>query len=299
MSPAQKRKAVERVRERKEVSERRACKVLKQPRSTQRYQAREDSLEDNQVVKRMHELVRQRPRFGYRRIAVLLRREGFRINFKRAYRLWRREGLKVPKTQRKRRHLGVSKNGCIRHRAQRKDHVWAMDFIHDRTTNDRPLKWLSIMDEYTRESLALEVDRGITSARVLEVLTHLFMTRGVPGHVRCDNGPEFIAGAVRRHLRETDVGTLYIEPGAPWQNGYAESFFSRLRDELLNREVFNSLKEARWFAGEWQTDYNEYRPHSSLEYRTPAEFALGCAPPSFAALSSPPHSRDQEALPVS
>lgn len=298
MSPARKRKAVKHAKE-KGVSERRACRVLNQPRSTQRYEAREDSLEEKKIVERMHELVRERPRFGYRRITILLRREGWRVNFKRVYRLWRREGLKVPKRQRKRRYLGMSANSCARRRAERKDHVWTLDFVHDRTVTGRPLKWLAIVDEYTRECLALEVDRSITSERVLDVLLNLFLTRGVPGHVRCDNGPEFIAQAIRTFLEKSDVATLYIEPGAPWENGYAESFFSRLRDELLNGQEFATLKDARWFAVTWREDYNHCRPHSSLGYQTPVEFAAGCAAESFATLSSPQHSRTPNPLPVS
>ena len=199
------------------------------------------------------------------------------MNYKRVYRLWRLEGLKVPKKHRKRRHLGSSANGCIRRRAERPNDVWALDFIHDRTRPGQPLKWLGIVDEFTRECLSLEVNRGITSERVLDILVDLFVDRGVPNHVRCDNGPEFIATAIREHLKRTGVDALYIEPGSPWQNGYAESFFSRLRDELLNCEEFENLAEAAWFSAEWRTDYNEERPHSSLGYQTPAEYARRCA----------------------
>lgn len=255
------------------VSERRACQVLSQARSTQRYQTRGDSAEQKRLVSEMHELVRKRPRFGYRRITRLLRRHGWRVNYKRVYRLWRREGFKVPKKQRKKFRLGSSENSCVRRRAERMDDVWALDFIHDRTTGGQPLKWLGITDEYTRECLALEVNRSIKSGDVLDVLVSLFMTRGVPAQVRCDNGPEFIAKAVRRFLDEIEVQTLYIEPGSPWENGYAESFFSRLRDELLNCEEFVNLREARWHAQSWQEDYNQQRPHSSLGYLTPSEYA--------------------------
>lgn len=280
---------MERVQEEQGVSQRRACEVLQQPRSTQRYRSgRKNGEEEEKLVARIHELVREHPRFGYRRMTVLLKREGWRVNRKRVYRLWRREGLKVPKKQRKRRRLGTSANSCVRHRAEHKDHVWALDFVHDRTRGGQPLKWLAIVDEYTRECLALEVDRSITSERVLDVLVQLFLTRGVPGHLRCDNGPEFIAKAVRRHLEQTGVGTLYIEPGAPWENGYAESFFSRLRDELLNGEEFENLREARWFARRWRADYNEHRPHSSLGYLSPSEFALQLAASAPAPASPPP-----------
>lgn len=241
------------------------------------------------MVQRIHELVRERPRFGYRRITRLLRNEGWDVNYKRIYRLWRQEGLKVPQKQRKRRYLGTSENGCIRHRAERQDHVWALDFIHDRTVHGQPVKMLGIIDEYTRECLALEVHRSITADRVLDVLVNLFLTRGVPTHLRSDNGPEFIAQAIRDHLQSTGVNTLYINPGSPWENGYAESFFSRLRDELLNCEHFESLKDAAWFAKHWRVDYNECRPHSSLGYLAPSEFAsqLAASAPATPALQQP------------
>jgi putative transposase len=252
------------------------------------------------LVERMLELVREHPRYGYRRIWALLRREGWRVNRKRIDRLWRGEGLKVPRKQRKKRRLGHSANGCARRRAEHKDHVWAWDFIHDRTGDGRPLKWLSIVDEYTRECLALEVDRSITAERVIEVLADLFAVRGVSQHIRSDNGPEFIAAAIRRWLRFARVETLYIEPGSPWENGYAESFQGRLRDELLAREEFADLAEARSLGTAWRLEYNHRRPHSSLGYQTPAEFAAGCAAASVRPTASlqQQHSRtpEEEAL---
>lgn len=229
------------------VSERRACRVLGQPRQTQRYRPRVQE-QDRRLVERMLALVREHPRYGYRRIWALLRREGWSVNRKRVYRLWRREGLKVPQKARKKRHLGHSGNGCVRRRAEHADHVWAWDFIFDRTTSGRSLKWLSIVDEYTRECLALVVARSITAEDVLDVVAELFVVRGVPEHLRSDNGPEFIAGALRRWLEWTDARTLYIAPGAPWENGYAEAFHSRLRDELLNVEEFTSVAAARVMA---------------------------------------------------
>ncbi len=258
------------------VSERRACRVLDQPRSSQRYesQPRDD---EAALVKRMLELVREHPRYGYRFITAKLRQEGWRVNAKRVYRLWRREGLKVPRKKRKRRRLGSSENACHRRRAEHRDHVWCWDFIFDRTTSGSPLKWLSIEDEYTRESLALKVDRSITSEDVIDTLAELFAMRGVPGHIRSDNGPEFVALAIGRWLEQVEVETLYIEPGAPWENGYAESFHSRLRDEFLATEEFENLVAARRLTAAWRKDYNHYRPHSSLGYRTPAEFAARCA----------------------
>lgn len=243
------------------------------------------------LVKRMLQLVRKHPRYGYRRIWALLRKEGWEVNRKRVYRLWRREGLKVPRTRRKKRHLGRSENGCVRRRAEHKDHVWAWDFIHDHTSDGRPLKLLSIVDEYTRECLALEVGRGMTAEQVVEVLAELFLLRGVPAHIRSDNGPEFIARAIRGWLDRTGVECLYIEPGSPWENGYVESFHSGLRDELLACEEFLDLADARAAATYWRLEYNHRRPHSALGYQTPAEFAAGCAASGFATLSPQPPSR--------
>ena len=224
-------------------------------------------------MKRMHELVRQHPRYGYRRIWALLRLEGWPINRKRVHRLWRREGFKVPQKQRKKRRLGVSANSIIRRQAEHKDHVWCWDFIHDTDERGRPLKWLSIVDEFTRECLALEVARSITAADVIDVLAELFIIRGVPKHVRSDNGPEFIARAIRSYLAKAGVQTLYIAPGSPWENGYVESFHGRLRDELLNETLVTSLSHARATLLAWRADYNLNRPHSRLGWLTPTEYA--------------------------
>jgi putative transposase len=257
------------------TSERRACKVLDQPRSCQRYAAKPRD-DEAALVKRMLELVRERPRFGYRRIAALLRAESWAASATRIYRLWRREGLKVPEKKRKRRRLGRSENGCHRRCAEFKDHVWCWDFVFDRTTNGSTLKWLSIVDEFTRECLCLKVDRSITSEDVIDTLAELFAMRGVPKHIRSDNGPEFIARAIQRWTQQLEIETLYIEPGSPWENGYAESFHSRLRDEFLATEVFESLAAARKLTAAWRDDYNHYRPHSSLGYIAPTEFAARC-----------------------
>jgi putative transposase len=249
---------------------------LSQSRSSQRYKPLEDE-EEKRLIAEMLAFVGQHPRYGYRRIWALLRRAGGRVNRKRIYRLWVQEGLKVPQRQRKRRRLGHSENSCVRRKAECKDHVWTWDFIHDRTTSGRPLKCLSIIDEYTRECLALEVDRSITAEKAIDVLVDLFRIRGVPKHIRSDNGPEFIAQAIRRWLTHAGVETLYVEPGSPWENGYAESFHSRLRDELTNREEFTNLAEAKYLTDAWRLEYNHRRPHSSLGYQTPAEFAAGRA----------------------
>ena len=260
------------------MSERRACQVLGQPRSTQRCRAKVKD-DEPALLGRMEQLVQRHPRFGYRRIHALLRAEGWRVNRKRVHRLWRQKGYKVPVKVRKKRRLGVSENGVLRQRATGMNEVWAWDFIHDRDERGRALKWLVIEDEFTREGLALEVSRSIKAQDVLEVLSELMAIRGVPKFIRSDNGPEFIAEAIRRFLAQTGVQTLYIEPGAPWQNGYAESFNSRLRDELLTQELFADVKEARALAAWWRNEYNHRRPHSSLGYRTPASFAASLAAP--------------------
>lgn len=294
MSPARRRAAVRHVQERREVSERRACQALGVGRSTARYQGQADDDQTRRLAARMHELVRAYPRYGYRMIGAKLRQEGWRVNQKRIYRLWRREGFKVPRKVHKKRRLGHSGNSCVRRRAEHPDHVWTWDFIHDRTAAGQPLKWFAITDEYTRECLALEVDRGLTADRVLDVLTNLFLTRGVPGHIRSDNGPEFIATAIRRQAQQAGLEMLYIEPGSPWENGFAESFFSRLRGELLNCEEFANLAEARWFARRRQQEHNHERPHSSLGYQTPAQFAAACAASAPAAPALQQHTRVQE-----
>ncbi len=258
-----------------QASQRRACRVSKQARSTQRYgpQIKDD---EPALIRRMQELVRRHPRFGYRRIGAMLRAEGRRINLKRVRRLWKQEGFRVPTKTRKKRRLGHSDNGILRRRALHKNDVWTWDFIHDSDEAGRPLKWFSLVDEYTRECLALEVNRSMTAADVIDILAEVFRRRGLPGHIRSDNGPEFIATAIRQYLDAAGIGPLYIEPGAPWENGYAESFHGRLGDELLNLEVFSGLTDAKALAAHWKQEYNHVRPHSSLGYKTPAAFAATC-----------------------
>jgi len=293
VSPTRRREAVAHLqRTFPDVSERRACKVVGQPRATQR-QKRTIKSDEPAIVKAMHRLVRQRPRFGYRRIHGLLRGLGFKITRKRVYRFWKQEGFKVPKKQAKKTRFGVSANGCIRKHAEAEfaNHVWAWDSIHDRDERGRQIRWLVLIDEYTRECLVLDGSRSFKSGDVLDVLRDLFLIRGVPKHIRSDNGPEFIAHAVRKFLDDTGVETLYIEPGSPWQNGYAESFNSRLRDELLDAEVFADLREGRALADFWKNDYNHRRPHSSLEYQTPAAFAASCVGPPVGAAPLPADGR--------
>jgi len=228
-----------------DVSERRICRVIGQPRSTQRYECsvRDD---ENQLVTDIIRLVKQYGRYGYRRIAGLLKADGWwRVNHKRVERLWRREGLKVPQKQPKKRRLWFNDGSCIRLRPKHKNHVWSYDFVHDRTSNGRAVRMLTVIDEYSRECLAIEVDRKLNSKNVIDVLSQLFNEKGVPDHIRSDNGPEFIANRVRCWLKRQGVQTLYIEPGSPWENGYIESFNGKLRDELLDGEIFDTLHEAK------------------------------------------------------
>jgi transposase InsO family protein len=229
------------------------------------------------LIKRILELVSEFPRFGYRRITRLLQSEGWKVNAKRIYRLWRQEGLKVPKKTRKRRRLGSSEGGITRRKATYKDHVWSVDFTFDRTTNGRSVKILAIIDEFTRECIGLEVGRKLTSDDFIDVLVDLFTIRGIPAFIRSDNGPEFIARRVRSFLDSIDVGTSYIEPGSPWQNGFVESFNSKFRDECLGCEEFTTVQEARVLIEHWRQTYNHRRPHSSLDGLTPAAFASRCA----------------------
>jgi putative transposase len=230
------------------------------------------------LLEEMRRISVRRPRFGCPRILDQLKKRGWRVNHKRVHRLWKQEKMQVPKKQTKRRRLaGHSGNGCIRNRPRYPDHVWSYDFVSDRTEDGRQLKLLVVIDEYTRESSAIEVGRGFKSQQVVDVLCYLFAVRGRPQFIRSDNEPEFVSRDVRRWLAQAEVGTLYIAKGSPWENGYVESFNARLRDELLNRELFLSVTEAQWVIDRWRTDYNHHRPHSSLEYQTPASFAAGCA----------------------
>ena len=228
-------------------------------------------------------------RYGYRRITAMLHREGWRVNHKRVERIWKQEGLKVPKKQPKRGRLWLNDGSCVRLRAEHKDHVWSYDFVMARTHDGKSFRMLTLIDEYTRECLAVDVARSLKSDDVLERLAWLFVTRGVPKHIRSDNGPEFTAKVVRDWLAKVGVKTLFIEPGSPWENGYCESFNSKLRDELLAREAFYTLKEAKVLIERWRVHYNTIRPHSSLGYRPPAPetVMLPASEAAFAPLSPP------------
>jgi putative transposase len=251
------------------LSERRVCRALGQPRSSQRYvpQPREDEGPLTQDILR---LAGQYGRYGYRRITTLLTQEGWSVSPSRVERIWKREGLKVPQKQPKRGRLYLNDGSCIRLRPQHRNHVWSYDFVADRTHDGRAFRMMTVIDEFTRECLAIPVARKLKSEDVLATLAELMVQRGVPDYIRSDNGPEMTATAVREWLAKVGVKTLYIEPGSPWENGYNESFNGRLRDELLNGEIFYTLREAQVMIEQWRRHYNTVRPHSSLGYRPPA-----------------------------
>ena len=257
------------VQDKLDVSERRACRVLGQPRSTQRRQAFVGD-DEEALIERIIELALRYGRYGYRRITALLRREGWAVNHKRVERIWRQEGLKVPQKQPKRSRLWLNDGSCIRLRPTHRNHVWSYDFVMCRTHDGRRVRLLTVLDEFTRECLAILVERKLRAADVLACLAELFIERGPPEHIRSDNGPEFTAEMVREWLRRVGVRTLFIEPGSPWENGYNESFNGKLRDELLNGEIFYTLREAQVVIEIWRREYNQVRPHSSLGYRPPA-----------------------------
>lgn len=269
MSPSRRRGCVEHVVAKLGVSERTACRVLGQHRSTQRNVARTAD-DEAALTADVVELARCYGRYGYRRIAALLRQAGWQINRKRVERIWRREGLKVPARQPKRDRLWLADGSCIRLRPERPNQVWAYDFVEDRTRDARKYRMLCVVDEFTREALAIRVARRLDSNHVIEVLAELCLVRGVPEHIRSDQGPEFIATAVKDWIAAVGAKTAYIEKSSPWENGYVESFNGKLRDELLNVEIFNSLREAQILIENWRRHYNTIRPHSALGYRPPA-----------------------------
>ena len=255
------------------MSERTACRVLGQHRSTQR-KAPKGRADDAALTADIVALATQYGRYGYRRITALLQAAGWAVNAKRVERIWRLEGLKVPQTQPKKGRLWLNDGSCVRLRPERPNHVWSYDFVEDRTHNGRKFRMLNVIDEFTRECLAIRIDRRLKSTDVIDVLSDLFILPGVPGHVRSDNGPEFIAKAVREWIAAVGARTAFIEPGSPWENGYCESFNSKLRDELLNGELFYSLAEAKIVIEGWRQHYNTRRPHSSLGYKPPAPAAV-------------------------
>ena len=255
------------------VSERRACAVLRQHRSTQRKTPR-GRADEAALTADITALAATYGRYGYRRITALLHQAGWSVNAKRVQRIWRREGLKVPQKQPKRGRLWLNDGSCVRLRAERPNHVWSYDFVEDRTQDGRKFRMLCVIDEFTREALAIRVKRKLNSTDVLETLADLMILRGPPAYVRSDNGPEFIATALREWIAAVGSQTAYIEPGSPWENGYCESFNSKLRDELLNGETFFSLAEAQVLIETWRRHFNAVRPHSALKYRPPAPEAV-------------------------
>lgn len=267
---------VEHVRQllgRDRVSQRRAYLVLGRSRSTQR-RVRQIPADEPPLVKRIVQLASDYGRYGYRRVTALLRGEGWLVNHKRVERLWRREGLKVPQKQPKRRRLWLADGSCVRLRPTHTDHVWSYDFVMHRTSDGRAFRMLTLIDEHSRECLAIDVARSLKSEDVLERLSDLFVRRGAPAYLRSDNGSEFTANKVRQWLARFGVTTLFIEPGSAWENGYVEGFNGKLREELLAREQFDTLLEAKVLIERWRRDYNAVRPHSSLGYRPPALEAI-------------------------
>jgi len=251
------------------ISERRACRALGQHRSTQRKVPRgrddEEALTADIIA-----LALEYGRYGYRKITALLRAAGWVVNPKRVERIWRREGLKVPSKQPKKGRLWLNDGSCVRLRPEHRNHVWSYDFVEDRTHDGRKFRMLNVVDEFTHECLAIRVARKLKATDVIDVLSDLFILRGVPSHIRSDNGPEFVAQAVQDWIRAVGSKTAFIAPGSPWENGYVESFNARLRDELLNGEIFYSLREAEIILESWRRHYNTVRPHASLGYRPPA-----------------------------
>ena len=251
------------------VSERFACRVLGQHRSTQR-KASKPRADEAALTADIMALAEQYGRYGYRRITALLRSAGWIVNAKRVERIWRREGLKVPAKQPRKGRLWLNDGSCVRLRPERPNHVWSYDFVEDRTHDKRKFRMLNVIDEFTKECLTIRVGRKLKADDVIDVLSDLFILRDTPGHIRSDNGPEFVAKAVRDWITAVGAKCAFIEPGSPWENGYCESFNSKLRDELLNGEVFYSLAEAKIVIESWRQHYNTVRPHSALGYKPPA-----------------------------
>ena len=230
--------------------------------------------DEDELTSRITELACRYGRYGYKRITALLRAEGWKVNKKRVERIWRQQGLKVPRKQPKKSRQWLNDSSCKRLRAERKNHVWSYDFVEDKLSNGRRLRWLNIIDEYTRECLASVPQRSWQHMDIIELLSGLFIQRGCPEYIRSDNGSEFTAKAIREWLERLEIVTAYIEPGSPWENGYWESFNSRMRDEFLNGERFDTFQEAQILTRRWVHEYNTHRPHSSLGFRPPAPQTL-------------------------
>lgn len=258
------------------VSERRACRAIGQLRTTQRYQVAPNPFRE-ELRDRVIELAKEYGRYGYRTITSLLNQEGWSVGKDRVYSIWREEGLKVPEKQPKRARLWLADGSCIRLRPEKRNHVWSYDFVADTTRDGRPFRILNIIDEYTRECLASYVARRIRSQDVILILADLFLRHGLPEHIRSDNGPEFIAKRLRHWLKQLEVNPIFIEKGSPWENGYCESFNGKMRDQLLNGELFYTLREAQIIIEKWRIHYNTIRPHSSLGGKPPAPVTIQLA----------------------
>jgi len=259
------------------VSERKACHLLGQPRGTQRYLPTQAADEDA-LTQAIVALAAKYGRYGYRRVTTLLQEAGWQVGKDRVQRIWRREGLKVPQKQKPRSRLWLNDGSCVRLRPTHRHHVWSYDFVHHATHDGRSLRLMTVIDEYTRQCLAIRVERHLKGPDVIDTLSDAMLLHGIPEHIRSDNGPEMTSKLVRGWLAQVGARTLFIEPGSPWENGYNESFNGKLRDECLNGEIFYSLKEAQVIIEQWRYHYNTRRPHSALGYRPPAPVTINPKP---------------------
>lgn len=288
MSPSGKRRLADKVQGKTGNSQRRICKVLKQHRSVQRYRPKINE-EERRLIKAMQKLAVRHKRFGYRRIAVELKKQGWRVNAKRVHRLWKAEGLQLRKKSRKRKSTGnMGQNACHIHRAEHPNHVWSYDFVAERTERGARLRVLTVVDEFTRKCIAIKVCRKFRHLDVVDILSELFIAYGKPMAIRSDNGSEFRAKVVVDMLEAAGVKKLFVEPGSPWENGYIESFNGKLRDECLNGELFLSLADARYVVDKWRHWYNDERPHSRLNWMTPSRFSASWVAPDSATPHPPP-----------
>ena len=270
MSPQAKRNAVSHLVTDRDYSQRRACQLVGISRSSARYQP-VPKPEEMVFREQVRQLAYQHPGYGYRRIAVILRREGSQVNHKRVQRIWQAEGLQLPRRKPRKRRCGP--RGEVIHKAQYRNHVWSYDFLEEHTVRGKRLRILAVIDEFTRECLALLMDRSITSNEVVDLLDWLFLAYGKPDFLRSDNGPELVAYKVQDWLAEQGCQTIYISPGSPWENAYIESFIGKFRKECVDRYLFYTMKEARAIIKDWRNEYNQYRPHSALGYLPPSAFA--------------------------
>ena len=279
VSPDQQRTVADYVTEEYGLSQRRSCRIIGRSRSTVRYH-RNPAADEPKLVREIKRLARRHPRYGYRRVHALLVRQGWTVNIKRVHRLWIELGLKRPVRLRKARKLGpkpgTSANSCVQQPARFKNDVWTCDFIHDRTANGGPLKWLTLVDEYTRECLVLHADDSLTGPGVRRIVARVIGRRGAPTRIRSDNGSEFICAALTNWLTGVGAEPIPVAAGSPWENGYIEAFHSRLRDEFLERTEFDNVADARAKGSWYRREYNQVRPHSSLGYATPNEFSRAC-----------------------